>query len=222
MDANACTGTRGIGWTDSKVLGAYGRDELIDNGERQSIHVTDNKLALINTYYATPAREYRTSRRTMLVHSTSKGPEESTAAMLRRSELCEPHPTPMLSLPLSCLFELLIAQRQYQQIYKEEPVLSPSEADTPASLPSHLPGTTILPQMGIFLWPVDHDSAGYLTQSIVSYTETLLHHCNKVLGGGAQNYLIIHHTRCPDGRKCSYRHKRDRVDRQQGIGCIRT
>ena len=33
MDANARTGMRGIGWTDSKVLGAYGRDELNDNGE---------------------------------------------------------------------------------------------------------------------------------------------------------------------------------------------
>ena len=31
MDANARTGMRGIGWTDSKVSGAYGRDELNDN-----------------------------------------------------------------------------------------------------------------------------------------------------------------------------------------------
>ena len=56
MDANARTGMRGIEWTDSKVLGAYGRDELDDNGERLSTHATDNKLALLNTYYATPAR----------------------------------------------------------------------------------------------------------------------------------------------------------------------
>ena len=56
MDANARTGKRGIGWTDSKVLGAYGRDELNDNGERLLIHATDNKLALLNTYYAAPAR----------------------------------------------------------------------------------------------------------------------------------------------------------------------
>ena len=55
-DANARTGMRGIGWTDSKVLGAYGRDELNDNGERLLIHATDNKLTLLNTYYATPAR----------------------------------------------------------------------------------------------------------------------------------------------------------------------
>ena len=46
----------------------------------------------------------------------------------------------MLSLLLlSCLLQLFIAPRHYSEIYKEEPVLSPSEADTPASLPSHLP-----------------------------------------------------------------------------------
>ena len=50
MDANARTGVRGIGCTDSKVLGAHGCDELNDNGERLLIHATDNKLALLNTY----------------------------------------------------------------------------------------------------------------------------------------------------------------------------
>ena len=56
LDANARTGMRGIGWTDSKVLGAYGRDELNDNGERILTHATENNLALLDTYYATPAR----------------------------------------------------------------------------------------------------------------------------------------------------------------------
>ena len=56
MDANARTGSRGIGWTDSKVLGAYGRDELNDNGERLLTHATDNKLVLLNAFYATPVR----------------------------------------------------------------------------------------------------------------------------------------------------------------------
>ena len=56
IDANARTGMRGVGWTNSNVLGAYGRDELNDNGERVLIHATDNKLALLNTYSATPAR----------------------------------------------------------------------------------------------------------------------------------------------------------------------
>ena len=37
-------------------IGAYGRDELNYNGERLLIHATDNKLALLTTYYATPAR----------------------------------------------------------------------------------------------------------------------------------------------------------------------
>ena len=55
MDANARTGMRGIGWTDSKVLGAYGRDELNDNGERLLIQETVHKLALLNAYDATPA-----------------------------------------------------------------------------------------------------------------------------------------------------------------------
>ena len=47
---------RGIGWIDSKVLGAYGRDDLNDNGKRLLTHATDNKLALLNTYDATPVR----------------------------------------------------------------------------------------------------------------------------------------------------------------------
>ena len=55
MDANARIGMRRIGWTDSKVLGAYGRDELNGNRERQLILATDNKLALLNMCYATPA-----------------------------------------------------------------------------------------------------------------------------------------------------------------------
>ena len=50
MDANARTGMRQIGWTDSKVMGAYGRDELNDNGERLLIHATDNKLALLEQH----------------------------------------------------------------------------------------------------------------------------------------------------------------------------
>ena len=47
---------RGVGWTDSKVLGAYGRDELNDNGRRLLIHAPDDKLALLSTYFAIPAR----------------------------------------------------------------------------------------------------------------------------------------------------------------------
>ena len=57
MDTNARTGKRQSGCADSKVLGAYGRDELNDNGERPLLHAADNKLALLNTFVATPNRE---------------------------------------------------------------------------------------------------------------------------------------------------------------------
>ena len=55
MDANAWTGKRQSGCADSKVLGAYGRDELNDNGERL-LHAADNKLALLIAFFATPNR----------------------------------------------------------------------------------------------------------------------------------------------------------------------
>ena len=55
MDANARTGKRQSGCADSKVLvSAYGRDELNDNGERLLLHAAENKLALLNTIFATP------------------------------------------------------------------------------------------------------------------------------------------------------------------------
>ena len=38
-----------------------------------------------------------------------------------------------------------------------------------------------------------------------------------VKGLPSRDHLLVLH-----GRECSYRHERDRVDRQQGIGCIRT
>ena len=56
IDANARTRMRGIGWTDSELLGAYGRDELNDDGERLLIQATENKIDVLNTHYATPAR----------------------------------------------------------------------------------------------------------------------------------------------------------------------
>ena len=58
MDANARTVMGGIGCTDSKVMSAYGRDELNDNGERLLIRATDNKLALLNTYYVCYTRSW--------------------------------------------------------------------------------------------------------------------------------------------------------------------
>ena len=55
-DANARTGKRseGGGETDSKVLGAYGRDKLDENGKVPLGFAGDNKLALLNTFFCTP------------------------------------------------------------------------------------------------------------------------------------------------------------------------
>ena len=55
-DANAWTGKRGEGGreTDSKVLGAYGRDKLNENGKLLLGFAEDNKLALLNTFFCTP------------------------------------------------------------------------------------------------------------------------------------------------------------------------
>ena len=55
-DENTRTGKRGEGGgeTDSKVLGAYGRDKLNENGKLLLGFAEDNKLALQNTLFRTP------------------------------------------------------------------------------------------------------------------------------------------------------------------------
>ena len=55
-DANARTGKRGEGGgeADNKVLGAYGRDKLNENGKPLLGFAEDNKLALLNTFFCTP------------------------------------------------------------------------------------------------------------------------------------------------------------------------
>ena len=57
-DANARTGKRGEGRgeADSKVLGAYGRDKLNENGKLLLLGSAeeDNKLALLNTFFPPP------------------------------------------------------------------------------------------------------------------------------------------------------------------------
>ena len=55
MDANARTGTLENELTGTKVQGAYRRHEVNESGERLLPHATDNKLALQNTFLATPA-----------------------------------------------------------------------------------------------------------------------------------------------------------------------
>ena len=55
-DANARTGKRdeGGGEADSKVLGAYGRDKLNENGKLLLGFAEDNKLALLTTFFCIP------------------------------------------------------------------------------------------------------------------------------------------------------------------------
>ena len=56
MDANARTGRRGggkLGSEECKVLGAYGRDTLNDNGERLLLFSANHELALLNTFFST-------------------------------------------------------------------------------------------------------------------------------------------------------------------------
>ena len=54
-DANARTGKRGEGGgeADSKVLDAYGRDMLNENGKLLLDFIEGNKLALLNTFFCT-------------------------------------------------------------------------------------------------------------------------------------------------------------------------
>ena len=57
MGANARTGRREkgqVGSKDSKILGAYGRDTLNDNGELLLSVANNHDLALVNTFFSTP------------------------------------------------------------------------------------------------------------------------------------------------------------------------
>ena len=56
MDANARTGRREggkLGSEECKVLGAYGRNNLNDNGERLLSFSANRELALLNTFFST-------------------------------------------------------------------------------------------------------------------------------------------------------------------------
>ena len=57
IDANARTGRREkgqVGSKDSKILGAYGRDTLNDNGELLLTFANNHDLSLVNTFFSTP------------------------------------------------------------------------------------------------------------------------------------------------------------------------
>ena len=68
VDANVRTGKRMDGCGDGRVLGAYGRDELNNNGKRQLTFAKDNKLALTKTFLAHGRVEY-------LIRSTASAAE---------------------------------------------------------------------------------------------------------------------------------------------------
>ena len=55
MGANARTGRRieGESLQDEEILGTYGCDELNDNGKLLLSFATDNKLAIVNTFFST-------------------------------------------------------------------------------------------------------------------------------------------------------------------------
>ena len=55
MDANARTGRKEkghVGRKASKILGAYGRDTLHDNGELLLSFANNHDLALVNTFFS--------------------------------------------------------------------------------------------------------------------------------------------------------------------------
>ena len=57
VDANARTGKRekrGVGSKDNKVLGAYGRDTLNENGKLLLLFANKIDIALMNTFFRTP------------------------------------------------------------------------------------------------------------------------------------------------------------------------
>ena len=56
MDGNARTGRmiEGESLQDEGILGTYGGDELNDNGKLLLSFATDNKLAIMNTFFSTP------------------------------------------------------------------------------------------------------------------------------------------------------------------------
>ena len=76
MDANARTGRRekgGVGSKDNKILGAYGRDILNDNGELLLSFANNHDLAILNTFFSTPKKAYH-------IRSTGEGKNGSTTS----------------------------------------------------------------------------------------------------------------------------------------------
>ena len=76
IDANARTGKRIEGCDDGRVLGAYGRDELNNNGQRLLSLASDNKLALTNTFFR--------ARKSGLYHINSRNDRKRIDYILTR------------------------------------------------------------------------------------------------------------------------------------------
>ena len=77
MDANARTGRRGggkLGSEECKELGAYGRDNLNDNGERLLSFSANHELALLNTFFST-SRIRSTGEAKRVLTTFSRGSE---------------------------------------------------------------------------------------------------------------------------------------------------
>ena len=55
-DANARTARRGQGRVNDKVLGAYGRHPLNNNGRRLLAFSAENQLILVITFFSAPKR----------------------------------------------------------------------------------------------------------------------------------------------------------------------
>ena len=85
-DTNARTGKRGEGGggADSKVLGAYGRDMLNENGKLLLLgFAVDNKLALLNTFFCTPKSVVSC---TFQIANRSKGKSRLDYILIKQAE----------------------------------------------------------------------------------------------------------------------------------------
>ena len=94
MDANARTGRRGggkLGSEECKVLGAYGRNNLNDNGERLLSFSANHELALLNTFSVplrTQSRIRSTGKAKSALTTFSRGSETENSCGM---SLCTPN-----------------------------------------------------------------------------------------------------------------------------------
>ena len=80
----------GGGEADNKVLGAYGRDKLNENGKLLLGFTEDNKLALLNTFFCTPNQEWR------VLYVPERQPQHGTSTFGLYPDKAGGPPTPPL------------------------------------------------------------------------------------------------------------------------------